>query len=289
MRFLGFRFAWSAIIATMVGAALAQTSPSRPLPEPKLGNQLQPRPLIMERAIQKEIGLSDKQVGRISQIENSALEQNQAAINDPGEDGFDFTTMMGDVEQTARQKQVALAKVLNPAQRARLQQIDLQREGWPALARSDVSRKIKLAPAQAQKIQALVGKMRQAQLDSMMAHPSQAGLTPGSPAMNNLNPGNGFMDPTGEFTPGADMLADTAQVTSSRSRKSIEAAGKIRTVTAKDVEAILTPDQKVAFEQLLGAPFDFGVLNRPAEEAKPDASPQPSPSRKSAPKRTTKK
>lgn len=277
------------VISSYAGNVEAQTPP-KPLPAPQIVNTMQSQPLLLELVIQKEIGLSEKQIARLHQIEMSAMEANQAALNDPGEDGFDFNAMMGTVEQSARQKQVALAKVLTPAQRTRLQQIELQREGWLALGRTDVARKVKLTPSQTQKVQAIVGKMRQAQTKAMMGGSGQTGPGMDSPAVKNLNPGNGFLDDTGAFNAEIGPVNPLNPQAAIQDQKSMAMLDKIRDASMNEVNTILTADQRSAFDQLLGPAFDFGSLSRPVEYPNPTpGSPPVAPkSRKSSPKKPAK-
>ncbi len=277
------------ISGCMIHTATAQTEPEvKPLPTPQLANGLASRPLLVEPVIQKELNLTDKQKMHIGQIEAGATEASQPNFEAIGEGGFDFETMMGNVEQTTREKQLALNKVLSPAQKLRLMQLEWQREGWLALGRNDVAKRIKLAPTQTRKIQTIVGQMKQAQYKALMM-PSRPVLAPDSKVMKNLNPANGFQDTTGAFNAENGPMAFNAASNQVQSKRSIAMFDKISVDSAQEVDSILTAEQKTAFLKLLGPTYNFGLLN--GTDVNP-ASTDPDPAsqvQKQAPKKAAKK
>ena len=255
-------------LTLFVGSAWAQTEPKF-LPAPQLVGGIPSRPFLMEPAVQQDLGLTDKQVGRLRQIEAAFLQANQRAST--GQDprtggGFDFGNMMNNVEQTARQKQAAIGQTLTSAQKSRFHQLELQREGWLALGRPDVARQIQLSPPRFKKIQEIIGAMRQSQTNALL-NPGEPGtasqFTPQALSLKNLNPGNGFQDRTGTFTPTNGPLNFATQDTKQLNQKTAESSQKVQSESLRQVEALLTPAQKTAFEEILGSPFDFQMMKRP--------------------------
>lgn len=279
-----------ALLGLVVSGAEAQTEPeAKPLPNPQLANGLASRPLLMEPVVQQELKLTDKQRQRIDQIESGAAMAIQPDPEMAGEDGFDFTAMMGNVEQTAREKQIALGKALNTTQRLRLLQLEWQREGWLALGRADVARRIKLTPPQTRKIQTIVGQMKQAQFKALMAPATQPALKPDSKVMRNLNPANGFQDTTGAFNAENGPMAFNPEFNQAQSKKSLAAFEKISGESAQEVDTTLSAEQKAAFLQLLGPTFNFGLLNG-TDVGLPQPTAEPAPKvQKPTPKKATKK
>ena len=163
------------VIGLLIGIASpapGQTTPERkPLPPPEVRRDLPSRTLLQEPAVQREIGLSEKQKNNLSLVEADALEARQTNMVGAGDEEFDFNQMMGGVEGLAKQERAATAKILSPAQRNRLLQIEWQREGWLALARSDVASRIKLSAPQTQKIRSIIATMRQKQLQAVFVVP----------------------------------------------------------------------------------------------------------------------
>ena len=283
MRFLMRRAVITFTVALMVTTVRAQTEPT-PLPAPQMGNVILSRPFLMEPAVQGELGLTEKQVARLQYLANSAMRVNQNVLNGPeGEGGeFDFNTMMGSLDKSARQQHAAIGKLLTPAQKTRINEIELQREGWPALGRPDVAKKVKLSKAQYNKIQQVIGDMRMAQTNGQFQAPPGGqgqGFNPRSPVMRNLSPSNGFLDMSGTFAPETGPLAFPNQDNKETNEKSADASGKVQTESAEKVAAILTPEQKITFEGMIGSPFDFKKLNQPA----PPPSNEPAPAGTSKP------
>ena len=268
MRFLMFRVATTLAVAFMVTVVWAQAEP-KPLPAPQMGNTILSRPFLMEPAVQQELGLTEKQVAQLQQLANNAMRANQNALNGPEAAGgeFDFNTMLGNLDKTAKQQHAAIGKLLTPVQKSRINEIELQREGWPALGRPEVARRVKLSRSQYNKVQQILGEMRMAQTNSMFQSSlggTPATINPQSPIMKNLNPSNGFLDMSGTFAPDSGPLTFPNQDLKQTNETSAETGQKIQTDAAEKVAAILTPDQKNSFAEMIGAPFDFKKLNQPA-------------------------
>ena len=287
MRLFLIRSASTFAVALMVTAVSAQTEP-KPLPAPQMNNVILSRPFLMDPKVQQELGLTEKQVAQLQQLAKSAMRANQNALNgleSEGEDGFDFNTMMGSLDRSARQQHAATGKLLTSAQKTRINEIELQREGWPALGRPDVAAKVKLSKVQFKKIQQIIGDMRLAQTNSLFQSPQGPNgptLNSQSPVMKNLSPSNGFLDMSGTFAPETGPLAFAKQDTTLTNEKSAEASGKIQSDSAEKVAALLTPEQKSTFEAMIGAPFNFEMLNQPAP------APAPAPSSLETPAGTVK-
>ena len=264
--------------------AVAQTNP-KPLPAPQLGSEILPRPLLMESMVQKDIGLTPKQRNSLAQIQADVADSQQGAVAEAGDEGFDFNSMMVGVEDLERQRRAAIAKVLTSAQKTRLLQIEWQREGWIALGRSDVASKLKLSQPQFQKIQAILKTMRQAQMQAILPMSVSEPIAQANPKSKpNLNPSNGFIDPNGVSLPAGGLLNSNEAAFRAQAQKTKEAGEKIRDSSAKAIDEVLTPEQKTAFEKLLGPTFDFKSL-KTAGPSEPLAASSPK-TRKASPKKS---
>ena len=242
----------------LANLASGQTEP-KPLPEPRSAAEIPSRPMLMEPVIQREIGLTSKQRQRIFEIESEVQQTHQGATNlDDGED-FDFNQMMGGLQELAQNRQVAISRLLSPAQKTRLFQIELQREGWPALGRPDVVARIKLNKPQVEQIQSIIGKMRQSQMQANFTMP-ETGTKVIKPRPN-LNPSNGFLDTTGTLLPAdGGPLNFTSEEFRVQSTKTSESVVRIERESGQEVAKILTADQRTSFDRLLGPDFDFRLL-----------------------------
>ena len=256
---------WAACLVCSIPAALiAQTEP-KPLPAPRSNGQIPSRPLLQEPVIQREIGLTNRQRDNLGLIEAEASDARQEGGADAGEEGFDFNAMMGGIEETTKQQRSAVAKLLTSAQKSRLTQIECQREGWLALGRPDVAARIKLSASQKQEIRTIIDKLHEQRTQAMFAPPAAvtaAGQR--SPARPKLNPSNGFLGDPDEVLPGGGPMNFTPDGLQAEASRNLELAAKLQTAAAVEVNKILTPEQRTAFDRLLGPPFDFQSLNASA-------------------------
>jgi hypothetical protein len=214
--------------------------------------------------------------------------------------------MMTAMNALRREQEAGAAKILTQAQKARITQIELQREGLLAVARREVSSKLKVTAAQAKKIKSALDEMRQSMAQAMPAPPGgfpgpgggpggpgggpppDGGPGPGfggpgggpPPDAGPGGPGGGFGGPPPDGLPGGpgggpggpnfDNPEMRAMFTKMR-----EAQEKARKDASEKIGKILTTDQNQAFEKLLGKPFDVSKL-RPGP---PGGGPQGGPPR----------
>ena len=255
------------------GLASAQTTP-RPLPAPLVGAGLPSRPMLEEPSVQREIGLTEKQKNNLALIQEE-YEANRASPQIPdGQEGFDFNSMMLQNDELDKQRLTAMSRILTTAQKNRLKQLEWQKEGWIALARPEVATRIKLSNPQSQKIRAIVEKMRQDQLSGQFAPPGDQPVPqPASRPAQNLNPSNGFMGDIDTLVPGGGPMKFAGGDTEAQAKKSADTSNQILTAASKEVDDLLTPDQKSGFERLLGNPFDFKGLNAPGPPTKTSKRP----------------
>lgn len=271
-------FPATCLVALLAAAAPAQTAP-KPLPAPQTGSTIPSRPLLLEPAIQKEIGLTAKQRNNLELIENDAQEARQSTMEDPGEEGFDFNAMMGGMDETAKLQRAAVAKILTATQKTRLAQIEWQRQGWLALARPDVATKIKLNSPQTQKIRGIIDSMRQQQSQALFAVPDDpARSRKAGKKKPNLDPAAALQG-TDDAIPGGGPMAFTTEGMQAQAARTAVQTAAAHAGAALEVEKVITPEQKAAFERVLGPPFDFKRL----DEVAPPNEPTTSTSKRGAP------
>ena len=150
-------------------------------------------------------------------------------------------------EQTAAlDRDEPASKVLKPAQRARLDQIELQAEGPSAFARPDVIRSLKLDDQ-----------------SSRSRASSTASATPGA---SSARPEGGRRGPQGRGRPDPDPAVEKTRKDQEKARMRTVADQMGQGVMAR-IAAVLTRAQRDAFRKLLGEPFDFGKLRGPDAQA----------------------
>jgi hypothetical protein len=263
--------------------------------------------LLFQEAIQADLGLSDKQKTRLNGIQAGFGQKSRdtfQALQESGAEPQEFQeTMVG----LQREHQASLTAVLDKTQKARLSQIELQREGFLAAARSEIASKLKLNPTQTKKIKTILSEMRQAQAQAMPGmlgalQPPPDGAQPATkgaaktkkgaakakrPATTNPGGSNDEMGLDGEM-PGGEMGAGGLNIAfvpgggppgglpdflkpenQPAFAKMMEAQKKSRDEASVKIGEILTAEQKTAFEKLTGKPFDFSKLQTAAPDAKP--------------------
>jgi hypothetical protein len=250
--------------------------------------------MIASEAVQEDLGLSDKQKAQIKKLQASMLQRTRETFLAARENGVDPQEVMQEMSSLARDNNAAITRVLDKNQKARLAQIELQRDGLLALARADVAGKVKLTSTQTRKIKTIVDEMRQAQARSMPAPPGFGGppadgiaaapkvaAVPKSKGANakgrrtpqggNAAPGGEDTPPGGEGFPGGGppgfgnlnggppggMPDFNSEEFKAQFARMMEANKKIRETATDKIGEVLTPEQKQAFDKLIGKPFDF--------------------------------
>jgi hypothetical protein len=206
--------------------------------------------------------------------------------------------MMDGMNTLRRENEAAIAKVLDKTQKARLAQIELQREGLLAVAKSDVASKLKLNSPQNKKVKAIVDEMRQAQLRAMPAPPGGGfpGGGPGGGGPGGGGPGGGGPPgvgggPGGDVGPGGGFPGGGAPGVGggppggmpdfnnpefrAQMAKMMEVQKKTRDAATAKIGEVLTADQTAAFEKMTGKPFDFSKLTPASPPGNPPADAAP--------------
>ena len=128
----------------------------------------------------------------------------------------------------------AVAKILDPKQKERLDQIALRVEGPLAVARPEVAAKLRLNPTQNEYVQGIMMQMRQQLF---------MGISQGAAS--------------GQFDPGQVRMLAT----------------RLREGAVGEIGKVLDRKQKNAFNKLLGEPFDISKIESEAASAVPAAAP----------------
>ena len=256
-----------AILGDRPGSA---QDPERPLPEPQVVTGLPSRPLLEEPAIQREIGLSEKQKTNLILLEGEHQASRGAVGGAIGDEGFDFTAMLSQTEEVDRLHRAAVGKILTAAQKNRLLQVEWQREGWPALARPDLAGKLNLSPAQVAKIRDIVDLMRRDLALGGFAAPAAPPDPRAAAALKNLNPANGFLGDPALIVPGGGPLQ--GERSEGQIKQGQQRSDQVRQAAMQEVAGLLQPDQRVALDRLMGPPFDFKRLD-PAAAGHPARPP----------------
>lgn len=186
--------------------------------------------LISMEAVQKEIGVSKEQVEKIQ----TAMRELGGGRGPGGGDRPNFQEMSEEErtkffeemrkqgEERAKKADEILKANLDAKQLARLEELRIQREGAGALTRAEVAAKLKLTDDQKEKIKEALAS---GQVDF------RGGRGPGGPGAG-----------------GFDREAFQKQMEEARAKREKANA---------DALAVLTADQKTAFDGLQGAKFEF--------------------------------
>jgi hypothetical protein len=206
---------------------------------------------------------------------------------------FQFTTMMSKLSEMLKENENGFSRILNPAQRKRLNQVSLQMEGIAALSKPEVAEVMNLTPDQEEAISLVITRSRLNQMTTWIEQ---------GQAMASLR---NRRRPTGTDTPeNAPSEANTAKTRPTTTRDESGTDGKItgpatekeraerekvfrkqfetmrekadsiQDQTVRDLTKILPRRQRSTFEKLLGPPFDPSKINT---FGRPPAQPETKP------------
>ncbi len=147
-------------VLALVGTALAQPGPGGPGGRGPRGMGFGMGPgfgmgggigLLMMPEVQKELNITEQQTQQLQQLLQQQREQMQALMPQLRDATPEQRQKM--MEQISQKWDEALGKVLQPAQKSRLRELELQWQGSMALSRPDVAKELKLTEQQQKKIQ----------------------------------------------------------------------------------------------------------------------------------------
>jgi len=185
--------------------------------------------------VQKEIKLTDDQKGLVEEMARDLREGGPRPNREEFQNLTDeqrrarFEEMRKQAEERAKQADEGLKAALEESQFARLNQLRIQREGaLGALNRAEVAAELKLTPEQKEKV---------AKIQEENRPQFGGGRGPGGPG--------GQRPPQGQDGQRPDFQAIMAEARARREKAEADAL------------AVLTPDQKAAFEKMQGPKFEF--------------------------------
>lgn len=171
--------------------------------------------LLMMPEVQKELNITEQQMQQIQQLMIQQREQMQPLMQQMRDATPEQRQKL--MEQAMQKWDEALGKVLQPAQRARLRELQLQAQGASALARPDVAKELNLSEEQRKKIGDILAQYGQKQ-------------------MQLWQQGRG---------PNVDRQAMMQQMQ------------QLRQQMDKELLAVLTAQQQEQWKKMLGKPFEF--------------------------------
>jgi Spy/CpxP family protein refolding chaperone len=146
----------------------------------------------MAAPVQKELGLTEKQKSQLKKLDTTmSQKRRQMFTRTRSRQGdTDPEKMRTSMDSLRSEQEEAISKILEPKQKTRLGEIELQREGIFAVARTDVAKKLKLTSTQTDKIKTIVDQMRQDERVAMPRPPEGSqGPGGGPPGENGLQGG----------------------------------------------------------------------------------------------------
>ena len=133
--------------------------------------------LVMVPAVQKELKLTDSQKSQLKKLEMSAAQKRRQTLSKNRQADSDPEKIRSLMDSQRREHEEGVAKILDKKQIDRLTEIDLQREGILAVARTDIATKLELTSDQSEKIKGIIDEMREAER-KVMPRPPRAGRGP---------------------------------------------------------------------------------------------------------------
>ena len=203
--------------------------------------------ILMAPAVQQELKLTDSQKTQLFELTRDASRKSRDIMQSVFQNGgANPQALMMAGLQVRQENERAIAKILQPEQKERADQIILRVEGPVAVARPEISSKLNLTPTQSQQIQATLFQMMLAQREFFMANRAATANAGGVPNLNQ----------------GAMMRHQMNQ---------------LREASGQQIGRILNGKQKAAFNKMLGEPFDISQIDpdlpRPAPAAAAGSAP----------------
>ena len=158
----------------------------------------------MAAPIQKELGLTEKQKSQLKKLDTTMSQKRRQMFTRTRsrQGNTDPEKMRTSMDSLRREQEEAISNILEPKQKTRLGEIELQREGIFAVARTDVAKKLKLTSTQTDQIKTIVDQMRQDER-AAMPRPPEGSQGPGGGFPGGGPPGeNGFQ---GDSPPGGGL------------------------------------------------------------------------------------
>jgi Spy/CpxP family protein refolding chaperone len=171
--------------------------------------------LLMMPEVQKELNITEQQMQQIGQLMAQQREQMQALMQQMRDATPEQRQQL--MQQAMQKWDEGIGKILQPAQKTRLRELQLQAEGASALARPDVAKELNLSEDQRKKIGDITTQYRQKQ-------------------MQLWQQGRG---------PGVDRQAMFQQMQ------------QLRQQMDKELLAVLTTQQLEQWKKMQGKPFQF--------------------------------
>lgn len=236
-------------------APTARAQPPRPVEEVQFRIRPHPRFLILFRhpAVQDELKLTAAQKAQLQKIEDElrreATRRVEAARkladrrDDPEEQAATIQQGRGSGVLFGSDVEPAILKVLDRAQRTRLDQIRLQACGPAAFLLPEVQERLNLDPGQVERLQALADEARG----------EEAKLTKPSPAAKAV-----YEAAARRGAPGANDLKlepNERETLQAEREKSREDTARMRQAIDQKIARVLTRRQREAYRKMLGEPF----------------------------------
>jgi hypothetical protein len=242
-------------LGTAVGAtASARAPPAAPGPDSFRIREFGAVPVLMMKMgllgmepIQEELKLTaaQKEASAPPKLFERFQEKIQAAR------GIEDPEKRVDAMQAVRQEmEAATLEALEPAQRERLDQIQVQLQQSEAFLLPDVQKRLGLSADQVEKIRPIV-KAGRAEMEKATAVPLPAGLK---------------LEDRAASLEAARKQFDTPEFRAATAKARRETRDA-RDATLRRIGRVLTDAQRAQYEKMLGAPFDAAKLQPPMDDA----------------------
>lgn len=156
-------------VLALVSTALAQPGPGGPGGRRGMGPGMGFGPgmgggfgLLMIPDVQKELGITEQQMQQIQQLMMQQREQMQVLMQQMRDATPEQRQQL--MQQAMQKWDEGIGKILQPAQKTRLRELQLQAEGASALMRPDVAKELNLSEEQKKKISDIAQQYRQKQV-----------------------------------------------------------------------------------------------------------------------------
>jgi hypothetical protein len=259
--------------------------------------------LIMMPPVQEELKFTDELKKKLRELQETMRKKGEEmgksmrekAGNDPFKASenlpiaarvMQFTSLMGQFSNLARENEAGLARLLNAAQRKRLSQIALQMEGISALTKPEIVEALGMSEDEEQAVRLILTQSRAMQMTTWVG--SMMAMRPNRRANDDPNanpettpPANPKTKPTPTTDPMPDpndpkARAEREKAMRNRFESMRNQTDQIQERAVKEISKVLSKAQRAKFEILLGPPFDPKKINTfgppPRRDGEPPAS-----------------
>ena len=209
-------------------------------------------------AIQKDLKLTSDQLKQMDRVREDARKKGRERGEElskniaQGGGPIDPAVLRQTVQTLRAEEEAAILSCLTAAQRDRLEQIKLQQQGPLAVAQPEIQEKLSIGPEQNELIQSIVAELNEArggiaqrsgEMFSQLVRPNEDSVDQKAKRARFKSP----------------QFAAQTKKTESQMQKLRQQSDQLEQQAIQQISRVLTRQQRLAFDRMLGQPFRLDV------------------------------